>query len=252
MYRKKCETHSNLCTYEDTKHHVKIVALTDVRNKMKTPKIALIGKARSGKDTAAKMLCEKYPELQPYALAQPIKEVINALLNVSPEVAETQKDLELNYYISLELLQKASSIYRIKYFKKLPDSLPVFYDLWEYLLLSRTIVFSLAYNAYAYKGSLRKLYQIFGTEFGRSIDNDVWLKLAPENAIITDVRFDNEAAWLSDKGYTTILITRDTSKYRVRPHISEYGVDPRLIDVTLDNSGTLEDLREMLSIISLE
>ena len=65
--------------------------------------------------------------------------------------------------------------------------------------------------------SPRKIYQLLGTEVGRGIDVNIWVKNAEMfvksvpgfTVVITDVRFDNEAFWIHNRGGVVINIVRD-------------------------------------------
>ena len=108
--------------------------------------------------------------------------------------------------------------------------------------------------------SPRQLLQTLGTEWGRgSVHPEIWIRIAMERAgqhltvgrgvVVTDVRFDNEAKAIVDAGGEVWRIVRngwaclagDTAT-----HPSEAGVSDLLIARTIDNSGTLDELRRQL------
>lgn len=106
--------------------------------------------------------------------------------------------------------------------------------------------------------SPRQLMQSLGTEWGRNLVHpDLWLLLAEqwlarkkhshEYGVISDVRFENEAAWIRKHGGQILHLHRD-QRGRVNPHISESGITfhPQLGDIRINNSGTLIDLEEMI------
>ncbi len=103
----------------------------------------------------------------------------------------------------------------------------------------------------------RHMLQTLGTEWGREhIHQDVWVIVALTETIprlerekgyrdwvVTDVRFLNEARLLKEAGFTLVRITRPGSSTGVSEnHQSETEQDEIEVDVTIDNSGTLEDL----------
>ncbi len=98
--------------------------------------------------------------------------------------------------------------------------------------------------------SPRKIYQLLGTEIGRGIDPNVWVKNAEmfvksvpgRTVVITDVRFDNEAIWIRNRGGVVINIVRDKPGIAEWKHSSEGGLDEKNIDVTITNNGTIEDM----------
>ena len=100
--------------------------------------------------------------------------------------------------------------------------------------------------------SYRHLAQTLGTEWGRSIATDFWLRIAKARAdalkangarllVISDVRFPNEAAWIKEQGGEVWCIARAQAE-PVRDHPSESLVDVLDPDRFIDNSGTVEDL----------
>ena len=98
--------------------------------------------------------------------------------------------------------------------------------------------------------SPRKLYQRLGTEVGRGIDVNIWVKNAEmfvrQNAgftvVITDVRFSNEAFWIHNRGGVVINIVREQNDIKENKHSSEVGLKPDDIDLTIYNNGTIEDM----------
>ena len=82
--------------------------------------------------------------------------------------------------------------------------------------------------------SPRKMLQTLGTEWGRGIDEEIWLKLlmprleeyeenGADYCIITDVRFSNEQEWFENMGGSLIHIHRPLAQ-EVAGHISESGL----------------------------
>jgi hypothetical protein len=161
--------------------------------------IGVTGKAGSGKDAFAKYFIDQQ-RFAKYALADPIKRMIEAGFNIGPAAWEDRavKEKEIEW-------------------------------------LGR---------------SLRYLAQTLGTEWGRMLVHpDIWLLLAEQrrlqvnNLIITDVRFDNEAEWMLSKGGTLFEIVRDAQEMDNAGHASEKGVSSSLIAHTVQNFGTISDLR---------
>lgn len=98
--------------------------------------------------------------------------------------------------------------------------------------------------------SPRRMMQTLGTEWGRQLINpDLWLIMAHQRLlqsgpgmVISDVRFDNEAAWIRKHGGWIIHVIRPDTK-TVEAHESENGIEVLAEDVQLFNSGTLEELQ---------
>ena len=102
-----------------------------------------------------------------------------------------------------------------------------------------------------FAASYRKLAQTLGTEWGRQmIDPNVWVRVLetrlmglqrkPDVLIITDVRMQNEADWITSRGGIIVRVERKGLR-SVRPHSSEEGL--KHWDTVLDNDGDLVNLR---------
>lgn len=105
----------------------------------------------------------------------------------------------------------------------------------------------------------RRLMQTLGTEWGRMVDPDLWVRHAalslglhdlPRSApihdriVITDVRFPNEAAWIESLGGRVIRVTRQAPA--VAAHESEQHITQLPCTLAIDNTGTLADLHEQV------
>jgi hypothetical protein len=168
--------------------------------------IGLTGKAGSGKDTVADALVEHHGFVK-MSFAEPIKDAVAALLNVSPRKWEDRK--------------------------------------WK-----ETPVASLGLSP-------RRLAQTLGTEWGREVNGtDFWvlllearLKDAGDRVVISDVRFDNEARWVNDKGGYLLQIERNAVQ-AIESHSSEDGVSYALIDYLMFNDTDRDTfIREALDLI---
>jgi len=111
----------------------------------------------------------------------------------------------------------------------------------------------------------RKFLQFVGTDWARTIDENVWInkaiEKAPENgnAFISDLRFINEFEALKENGWICIKLLRNVeSQARAgtgsTSHISENSLDNvpnHNWDHIIENNGTLEEFYTKLdSIIS--
>lgn len=108
----------------------------------------------------------------------------------------------------------------------------------------------------------RKLLQWLGTDWGRGINENLWVDIWNAEAVrlmrlgytvvCDDVRFDNEAELIRKLGGVVIKITSDKSDVHIDTgagianHASEAGIKPELINFTVDNSGTLVEYRRKL------
>ena len=109
--------------------------------------------------------------------------------------------------------------------------------------------------------SPRKIYQLLGTEVGRGIDVNIWVKNAEmyvnsvpgRTVVVTDVRFDNEAFWIRNRGGVVINIVRNKDDIAENSHSSEGGLKPDNIDFTIKNNGSIEDMcNEVMYMIQRE
>lgn len=99
--------------------------------------------------------------------------------------------------------------------------------------------------------SYRQMAQTLGTEWGRALHPDFWLRIASmrmgsygEGArfVISDVRFANEAKLVRDLGGVIWRIVRPGIE-AVRPHVSETELDSIRVDDRVNNHGTMAQLQ---------
>ena len=102
------------------------------------------------------------------------------------------------------------------------------------------------------KESLRLLLQAWGADFRRKFfGEDYWIQAMDadlqnlelegfETAIITDVRYPNEADYIKGQGGTVVRVVRGTDS--TDHHSSETAMDDYAVDFTINNCGTLKDL----------
>lgn len=107
--------------------------------------------------------------------------------------------------------------------------------------------------------SPRVILQRLGTEAGRELFcQDIWTRRADielkavfealpitfspfTGLVVTDVRFEDEAAWIRAKGGQVWHVQRRNAP-DVASHKSEAGVSVLAEDAIIDNNGTLQDL----------
>ena len=100
--------------------------------------------------------------------------------------------------------------------------------------------------------SPRELMQTLGTEWGRDcVHRDLWVLLAHRRwqsikskcagMVFTDVRFENEAGWITSQGGYLIEVTRSSAQ-PVNPHSSEQADLSELCDFRVENEGTFNHL----------
>lgn len=100
--------------------------------------------------------------------------------------------------------------------------------------------------------SPRRAYQLFGTDFGRALSEDLWVMLAckamdiRKHYVITDVRFENEARFVRECGFLFhVTTTRELPK--VEAHVSEAGVAVAQGDFILRNDGSINEFHSALN-----
>jgi hypothetical protein len=104
--------------------------------------------------------------------------------------------------------------------------------------------------------SYRQMMQKLGTEWGRSLKEDLWVRLAKsrveadssKNYCISDVRFKNEAAWIKNQGGVLWRVERPNVD-SVQLHVSEVEADDIQVDVTVPNIGSLAELSAIVGTI---
>ena len=179
--------------------------------------VGISGKARSGKDTFARMLAKALQKKtgRAYVLMAYANELKNKI----------QKDFDMSYE---QLWGDEKEVYDQRYVKpgKWSDDSKV---CW----------------------TPREVMQAYG-QFFRKIDYDFWVKYLfriieeknYENVIITDVRHINEVDAVVDRGGYHIRVERENKdSVHNEQHISETALDNgHRVDFNVINNGTLEEL----------
>jgi hypothetical protein len=100
---------------------------------------------------------------------------------------------------------------------------------------------------------IRRLLQVFGTEVGREMfGENFWVNLAlgkvrSFHAVVSDVRFPNEADAIRAKGGQVWRVNR-TGINPVTMHSSEIALDDYPFDLTLINDSSIEELHKKVEI----
>jgi hypothetical protein len=97
--------------------------------------------------------------------------------------------------------------------------------------------------------SPRQMLQSLGTEWGREmVKQSIWIDVCMarasqlKRAVVTDVRFDDEAQAIHARGGKIVKVIRPDA-LEVSSHISEMGISPWLVDDTIINDGSMRDLQ---------
>lgn len=93
--------------------------------------------------------------------------------------------------------------------------------------------------------TIREFLQKLGTEVGRNINEDIWVnilfnkKMEDEFVIITDVRFENEASEIINRGGMIVNIVSRATFEEKDKHPSEKMLPATLINEHIGNFGSL-------------
>src|SRR5215831_5235859 len=107
--------------------------------------------------------------------------------------------------------------------------------------------------------TFRHFLQRYGTEAHRDVPEmglDFWVELlmpvrgyyAERNIVISDVRFDNEAKRITLLDGINVEISRPGLSSQDQ-HRSEAGLNPDLVDYTIFNNGSLDDLNSGVEVM---
>lgn len=208
-----------------------------------------------GKDTAGEYLSKKFKEPIPiFKFAKGVREALEILTGVPIDKTWTTKEKEKSLkgilFTPDEMMQSISNMINQMTCKK-PDVKLVCQFFHK---LSPTVMNGLLFFDY----TIGKALQILGTDcFRNLIDEDFWVKrLLPQllydgkpiRAIITDLRFPNEAKSLSEIGALLVEITRNSESQnlagRDELHSSEKQEFP--VDIHITNNGSMQEFYEVL------
>lgn len=103
--------------------------------------------------------------------------------------------------------------------------------------------------------SPRKAMQTLGTEWGRGMNDELWIKVCTRQTkklmdmsmlhqyngvVVSDIRFENEADMIRQQGGVVIHLTRQNIA-NVRHHTSENGIEFDRKDFLVHNNGPIDD-----------
>jgi len=234
--------------------------------------IVINGPAGSGKDTVGKLI-EKHANARCIAFADPMKTFAATVFGFSPEQLygpsttrnaedprwgneDTRRAVTMNYL-------QARHAFLMEVVPPHYDALKIFnvgqhLDRWFTTVLSKATL------------TPRYVLQTLGTEWGReTVDDAIWIKYAVRRAtailavtghkyvVITDCRFENEATLSKQLGATIWRVKRSANHTAAAQNAGVVGhrseteqlsaAFEALVDVDLDNNGTLEELEQRVA-----
>lgn len=229
--------------------------------------VVIVGRKRSGKDTAANIISEVY-DSELYQLALPIKLALAfaySKLNLSRssgvnlsftdfdgEGIDREQPIIISNREAYDLMCESLKYLRIYY--NLSRQTPLiegdaigFDSIAENVTLSNTQPWS-----------IRRMMQILGTDIVvNRIDYDFWnrcmmtayFNVRPKIKdvfLVKDIRQPHELSLARDLGATIIFIERGDINKNIDTHITEAGLEPEATDIIIKNDGTIEELSEKL------
>jgi Deoxynucleotide monophosphate kinase len=183
--------------------------------KMTVKLLGIAGKARSGKDTIGEYMRDEY-DFKLYSFASPIKEAASKMFGIPLHVfydGEHDREEVIPYwgFSPREILQKLGTECGRDVFRK---------DIWLKRGLHEWENFKNDYEIYMESKPSSPTYS---------------------GMIFTDVRFDNEADAIRERGGKIIHIIRDAAE-TVSEHTSEACIIMDSDDIVVYNNDSLEDL----------
>lgn len=191
--------------------------------------IGFTGVKGSGKDTAGNYLVSEYG-FQKISFADKLKESAAALFGIHKSLwDELKNDRTATITLSRDVAEKWFNDGCTG-----PSGEPYYWDHRDIACVSA-----------------REFLQLYGTESHRDVfGQNFWVHHALVDIdpnldyVVTDVRFDNEAIAIVERGGFVFKVDRDTGA--TDTHVSEAGVSEAWIDEVIDNNSSLGELYEQL------
>ncbi|NYT76527.1 hypothetical protein H0A71_05950 [Alcaligenaceae bacterium] len=186
--------------------------------------LGLTGRAGAGKDTAADILCDAY-QFYRFAFADPVRAEITNAFGIDPTIFHgSAKERKI----------EALAIERCS---------------------DRVFTTTMAKHGVSFSAprSPREIMRWWGTEYRRVQQPHYWTRIASDTLhealrrgfrriVITDLRFDNEAAFVRYNGGVIWKVTRVLAEQSPANHQSEREVDQITPDVTINNNRSMTSL----------
>lgn len=209
--------------------------------------IGLTGEAGAGKDVTGQLLKEIIEKdgnsCTIYSFAKPVYDLAMALVNADLRPRQG-KEISRVFKITKDNLENMHDVF-IKYGLHKFDDFPDVWDKFESTVLEKYKCYSWETDAlYGINISPRHILEIIGTEFGRVLlSESVWLStleylIKRDNsdvAIVTDVRFDNEGLFISERGRIFNIECPNNEHATKSAHVSAKGINKKFISCNILN-----------------
>ncbi|ADG60055.1 gp1 dNMP kinase [Acinetobacter phage Acj9] len=226
--------------------------------------IAIVGQKRSGKDTAANVICDEF-DTERYQLALPIKWALNEAYNDLGLKKSSGVILSFNDFdgegIDREqpILISNSDAYNLMYRAlkllqtngcNLVRALPLLPDGEN--LFGFDAIAKLCTESNNQPWSIRRMMQVLGTDIVvNHIDREFWNRCMMATYIdcrnkdrdlflVKDVRQEHELSLMRDLGALIIFVKRDDINKNIDTHITEAGLTPVEGDIIIENNDSIE------------
>lgn len=223
--------------------------------------IGLCGDAGAGKDTVANMMQEYFEgSATKYSFAEPVYRLAAAILGTTVPDLENRstKEVTQSWQITQRCLVNARDYFNsinLDHYKDFPEAWHEFVVHLENYMQPYSSLYEKEDTIFTLSISPRKMLELVGTELGREIlQQDVWIDRIVRDvalnkvrvAIISDVRFENEAKFIHDKEGELIKIAATKNPYKINSnHPSNKGIDQEyLTGVIVNEMNGLKELEE--------
>ena len=229
--------------------------------------IGLCGDAGAGKDTVANIMYTYFADeeqfgvsAKKYSFAEPVYKLAAAILGTTVANLEDRKTKEVtqSWQITQRSLVAARDYFNsigLDHYKDFPEAWHQFMPNLADFIQPYSPLYEKEDTLYTLAISPRKMLELVGTELGREIlQQDVWVDRIVRDvalnkvrvAIISDVRFENEAKFIQDKEGELIKIACPSNPYKINStHASNKGINTEFItDVIVNKMDGIDKLEE--------
>jgi hypothetical protein len=213
-------------------------------NRYFPPLIGITGRARSGKDTLAAYIQQKFPAYQTRAMAYPLRQELEVHLRFWHHTGALKllEDEKISCDMLIDLLWRRVAV--------CPNGMDYDTEFWiDKGAVISPLVYVMDYASLEnmegyYVTSMRNLLQIYGTEYRRAQNLDYWVEawraLHPSGHwLIPDIRFENEAQMVRQRDGIIIRVERPGQEPAAgSEHASEQHFSAIFSDVVIRNTAS--------------